>query len=104
MANGFAGLEGSQFARLYQWPYAILATESTMHEVDIKEAQSCLPDLIDEAMQGKEIVISKDAHAAVRLVPIVGNGGLPTFGSAKGQIDISDDFDAPLDDFQPYIK
>ncbi len=75
-----------------------------MHEVDIKEAQSCLPDLIDEALQGKEIVICKNAHPAVKLVPIAGNGGLPTFGSAKGRIDISDDFDAPLDDFEPYIK
>ena len=75
-----------------------------MHEVDIKEAQSCLPDLIEEALQGKEIVISKDAHLAVRLVPVSGNGGVPTFGSAKGLIHISDDFDAPLDDFQPYVK
>lgn len=75
-----------------------------MHEVDIKEAQICLPDLIDEALQGNEIVISKDAHLAVRLVPVSGNGGPTTFGSAKGQIDISDDFDAPPDDFQPYIK
>jgi len=75
-----------------------------MHEVDIKEAQSCLPDLIDEALQGKEIVISKDSHPTVRLVPVSGNGGVPTFGSAKGLIHISDDFDAPLDDLQPYVK
>jgi antitoxin (DNA-binding transcriptional repressor) of toxin-antitoxin stability system len=75
-----------------------------MHEVDIKEAQSRLSDLIDEALQGKEIVIRKDAYLAVRLVPISGNGGLPTFGSAKGLIHISDDFAAPLDDFQAYVK
>lgn len=75
-----------------------------MHEVDIEEAQSCLSDLIDEALHGKEIVISKDAHAAVKLVPIAGNGGLPTFGSAKGLIHISDDFAARLDDFQAYEK
>jgi antitoxin (DNA-binding transcriptional repressor) of toxin-antitoxin stability system len=73
-----------------------------MHEVDIKEAQSCLSDLIDKSFQGKEIVIRKDEHLAVRLVPVSGNGGLPTFGSAKGLIHISDDFAAPLDDFRAY--
>lgn len=75
-----------------------------MHEVDLKEAQDRLPDLIDEAIKGEEVVISKGERPVVRLVPISGNGGHPVFGSAKGLIEISEDFDAPLDDFQPYMK
>ena len=75
-----------------------------MHEVDLKEAQIRLPDLIDEAVKGEEVVIIKEERPLVRLVPISGNGGHPVFGSAKGLLEISDDFDAPLDDFQPYMK
>jgi prevent-host-death family protein len=75
-----------------------------MHEVDLKEAQIRLSDLIDEAINGEEVVISKGERRVVRLVPVSGNGGRPVFGSAKGLIEISEDFDAPLDDFQPYMK
>lgn len=75
-----------------------------MHEVDLKEAQIRLSDLIDEAIKGEEVVISKEERPVVRLVPVSGNGGHPIFGSAKGQIEISEDFDAPMDDFQPYMK
>jgi prevent-host-death family protein len=69
-----------------------------MHEVDLKEAQIHLSDLIDEAIRGEEVVISKGERPVVRLVPVLGNGGRPVFGSAKGLIEISEDFDAPLDD------
>lgn len=75
-----------------------------MHEVDLKEAQLRLSDLIDEAVKGEEVVISKEERPVVRLVPISGNGGHPVFGSAKGLLELSDDFDAPLDDFQTYMK
>lgn len=74
-----------------------------MHEVDLKEAQIHLSDLIDEAVKGEEVVISKEEQPVV-LVPVVRNGGRPTFGSAKGLIEVSEDFDAPLDDFHSYMK
>lgn len=75
-----------------------------MHEVDIKEAKIHLSDLIDKAIMGEEVVIRRGENPAVKLVPVLGNGGYPIFGSAKGLIEISEDFDAPLEDFQPYIK
>lgn len=75
-----------------------------MHEVVPKEAQIRLSDLIDEAIKGEEVVISKGERPVVRLVPVSGNGGHPSFGSPKGLNEISEDFDAPLDDFQPYMK
>lgn len=75
-----------------------------MHEVDLKEAQIHLSDLIDAAVKGEEVVISKEERPVVRLVPVETNGGHPVFGSAKGLIEVSEDFDAPLDDFQPYMK
>jgi prevent-host-death family protein len=69
-----------------------------------KEAQIRLSDLIDEAIKGEEVVTSKGERPVVGLVPVSGNGGHPSFGSAKGLNEISEDFDAPLDDFQPYMK
>lgn len=76
----------------------------SMHEVDLKEAQIHLSDLIDEAIKGEEVVISKGERPVVRLVPLEHDGGRPIFGSAKGLIQVSEDFDAPLDDFELYMK
>jgi antitoxin (DNA-binding transcriptional repressor) of toxin-antitoxin stability system len=73
-------------------------------QVDVKEAQVRLSDLIDQAIKGEVVVISKGEGSLVRLVPISGVCGHPVFGSAKGLIEVSDDFDAPLDDFQLHMK
>jgi prevent-host-death family protein len=69
-----------------------------------KDARIHLSDLIDEAVKGEEVVITQGERSVVRLVPITSNGGQPVFGRAKGLIEVSEDFDAPLDDFQPYMK
>jgi len=75
-----------------------------MHQINIDEAKSNLPDLIDAAINGEEIVIAKDDQHVVKLVPISRNKPRPQFGSARGLISISDDFDEPLEDFAEYIK
>ncbi|MFY9619479.1 MAG: hypothetical protein WAM70_02905 [Pyrinomonadaceae bacterium] len=72
-----------------------------MHEFTLVEAQKKLPELVDEALSGEDVVIKKDDHTAVRLAAVA-NSGKPQFGSAKGLIEISSDFDAPLPDFEPY--
>lgn len=74
-----------------------------MHQINIDEAKSNLPDLIDAAINGEEIVIAKDEQHVVRLVPISRARPRPQFGSAKGLISISDDFDEPLEDFAEYM-
>ena len=74
-----------------------------MHQINIEEAKSNLPDLIDAAIKGEEIIIAKDDQHVVRLVPISRIKPRPQFGSAKGLISISDDFDEPLEDFAEYI-
>lgn len=71
-----------------------------MHEVTIEEAQGQLPTLIDELSHGEEVVIVKNGKPAAKLVAVADKR--PGFGSMKGQIAISDDFDAPLDDFKDY--
>jgi antitoxin (DNA-binding transcriptional repressor) of toxin-antitoxin stability system len=74
-----------------------------MTQVSMAEAQLCLPDLVLAAVQGEEVVIAQNDQAAVRLVPVAAERPRPRFGSARGQIFMADDFDAPLDDFREYM-
>jgi antitoxin (DNA-binding transcriptional repressor) of toxin-antitoxin stability system len=74
-----------------------------MHQITIEEAKLNLPDLIDAAINGEEIVIAKDDQHVVKLVPISRAKPRPQFGSAKGLISISNDFNEPLEDFAEYM-
>jgi len=75
-----------------------------MSTVTLDIAQANLSDLIEDAIHGKEVFITKDGKPLVKLVPVSQPKSRPVFGSAKGQISISDDFDAPLEDFQDYTS
>lgn len=74
-----------------------------MHTIEIVEAQARLPELIEEAASGEEIVIEGRTGTAVRLVPVQSKGR-PRFGSARGMFTMRDDFEAPLEDFAPYER
>jgi prevent-host-death family protein len=76
----------------------------TMHQVDLDEAKSHLPDLVEAAIKGEEVVITKDDQPVVKLVPIALTKPHPQFGSAKGLITMSEDFDEPLEDFDEYMR
>lgn len=72
-----------------------------MRQVNVKEAQSRLSDLIESAVRGEKILVIKDDQQAVELVPV--KFGKRIFGSAKGLIEMAEDFDAPLEDFKDYM-
>ncbi|HEV7517107.1 MAG TPA: DUF2281 domain-containing protein [Thermoanaerobaculia bacterium] len=75
-----------------------------MHKVDLEQACESLPELIEEALAGGEVLITRDRQPLVRLVAAAPRERKPrTFGSAKGLIKISDDFDEPLEDFRDYM-
>ena len=74
-----------------------------MHEISVHDAEKQLRRLIDEADQGEEVVITRGDGASFKLVPLTKSKPRPTFGSAKGEIWMSEDFDAPLDDFEDYM-
>ena len=75
-----------------------------MQQITLAEASQNLPDLIEAALKGEEIIIIKDNQPLVKLTPV------PLFkrrrqpGSAKGLITISDEFDKPLEDFREYME
>ena len=75
-----------------------------MQQFKIKDAQSRLEDLIESALEGKEIFIVKEDKKAVQLVPVHPPTRHAQFGSAKGLVKLSDDFDAPLLDFREYTS
>ena len=75
-----------------------------MHQVSIEEARTTLPDLIEAAVGGDEVLIAKDDQSIVKLVPVSRTKPVPQFGSAKGLIAMAADFDAPLEDFDEYVE
>ena len=75
-----------------------------MHQVSIEEAKTTLPDLLEAAVGGDEVLIAKDDQHIVKLVPVAGTKPAPQFGSAQGLITMAEDFDAPLEDFDEYAE
>jgi prevent-host-death family protein len=70
-----------------------------LQEVTLDEAKANLRELIDAAVKGETVLISKDGHQKVQLVPIAPQKRHRQPGSAKGLITMAEDFDAPLADF-----
>jgi prevent-host-death family protein len=75
-----------------------------MLQVTLAEASAQLAQLVEAALQGEEIVIVRDEQPAVKLMPMLPVKRRRKPGSAKGLITISDDFDAPLEDFKDYME
>lgn len=74
-----------------------------MQQINLAEASKHLPDLIEAALGGEEIVITKDDQPVVKLTPVSSVKRRRQPGSAKGLVTISDDFDEPLEDFKDYM-
>ena len=75
-----------------------------MHEVALQEAARTLPWLIEQALSGEEIVITDNEEPVAKLVSLRSvTPATPRFGSARGLIHVSDDFDEPLDSFEDYM-
>ena len=66
-------------------------------QINIHEAKTQLSQLVDAAHRGETIIIAKAGKPMAKLVPLShGPKRKVVFGLMKGQIDITDDFDAPL--------
>ena len=74
-----------------------------MPQIDLNEAKKYLTDLIEVALGGEEVVITQDDQPVLKLVRILTPQMRRRAGSAKGLITMSEDFDAPLEDFQEYM-
>lgn len=75
-----------------------------MQKYRIDEAKAQLDQLIDAALRGETILITGVDQQVVQLLPVGSPHVARKAGSARGQVKISDDFDAPLPDFSEYMK
>lgn len=76
-----------------------------MKQVNIHEAKTHLSRLVQDVLNGEEVVIAKDSKPLIRLV--IHESALPkrTPGKLPGLIlSMAEDFDDPLDDFEEYMS
>jgi prevent-host-death family protein len=67
-------------------------------EVNTHEAKTHLSKLLARVQAGEEIIIARAGTPVARLVPIESRVGNRQPGTAVGQVELTDDFDAPLPD------
>jgi len=73
-------------------------------EVDVHEAETRLPGLLERAVAGDEVIIMQAGRRMVRLTPVESESPGPTprferrLGTAKGMFVVPDDFNDPLPD------
>ncbi len=74
-----------------------------MLDVDINQAKQNFPELIEKTISNGEVIITKDGQPIAKLVSIATTKQQRKFGTAKGLIKMSADFDKPLNDFKEYM-
>jgi antitoxin (DNA-binding transcriptional repressor) of toxin-antitoxin stability system len=74
-----------------------------MKRYTVHEAKSQLSRLIQEALQGEEVVITNRSVPVVKLAVIPQMGRESLIGDMKGKIWMSDDFNDTPEDFDDYV-
>lgn len=75
-----------------------------MSQYNIAEAKAQLSELARRALAGEEIIIARDNHPLVRLVPVRLPRRSRRPGSGKGQLlSMAPDFDEIPDEFEDYV-
>lgn len=69
-----------------------------MPTINIHEAKTHLSRFVEQAASGEEIIIAKAGKPMARLVPLRSIPSHRSLGLFKGQLNVPDDFDAPLSD------
>ena len=64
--------------------------------IDIKEAKAYLADLLEQVIQGEELIIARDGTPLAHWTPIGPKAERRAPGSAKGKVVMAADFEAPL--------
>lgn len=73
--------------------------------VNVHEAKTHLSKLLERVQLGEEIVIARAGKPVARLVAVKEPGRRREPGSARGQIRMAEDFDAPLpEDIQRFFE
>ena len=70
--------------------------------VNIHEAKTHFSKIINQTLNGEEVVVSRGNRPLVKLIPYHEEPGLRKGGQLKGILKVADDFDDPLPD--DYLK
>ena len=73
-----------------------------MSTVNIHQAKTHLSRLVEEAVQGGEVIIARANKPLVKLVPVEEARPPRRLGTVAGKVWMSEDFDEPLPDFDEY--
>lgn len=74
-----------------------MTRRATAEVVNVAEAKARLPELIERAAKGEEIVLARNGKPRARLVPLADDARrLRTPGKGKGRFTMRRDFDAEL--------
>jgi antitoxin (DNA-binding transcriptional repressor) of toxin-antitoxin stability system len=81
-----------------------------MQTIDVSQAQSMFPRLLEAVAAGDEVILTRNAEPFAKLSLVNGSesvhlksSGRWEPGSAKGLIHIREDFDDPIEDFAEYL-
>lgn len=74
-----------------------------MYLIDLDNVETQLARLIESALEGEEVVITQADRPVLKLVRVPETQPRRQAGSAKGLIQMADDFDEPLEDFREYM-
>lgn len=75
---------------------------NTVVEIGAFEAKTHLSELLEKVSQGKTFHITKRGRPVAELRPISVVPRRRCFGSDKGEIQILEDFDAPIPEMESY--
>ena len=79
-----------------------LGGEPAMRVVTLEEARGQLNDLLALVLQGEKVFIrTEQGMVQLTAMPAVRPR---QFGSARGVVTLGEDFEAPLEDFLPYLS
>ena len=67
-----------------------------MQPVNVHDAKTHFSRLLERVALGEEVVIARSGHPVAKLVPIAPELLQRSPGSARGDVWVGDDFDAPL--------
>ena len=68
------------------------------------DAKTRLSELVAAAERGENVIIARGGVPAVRLVAVDVRYPPVRLGALSGQIEIGEDFDAPLPEFESYTS
>lgn len=74
------------------------------HQINLQEAQTKLPELLQTAIDGEEVIILQDKQPLVHLIPYKTKKTFKRkLGTAKGEVIIKEGFKSIPNDFKRYV-